>query len=138
MAERMVTCPSCHKKVPAGSWCPLCGAAIGKFAWLAGLGEEAPPPPIPAAGNPGWYPAADTPGQQRYWDGYRWNGRVRRAPDARAGTAQARPPEQDQKDAASDGVDPVDQLERLARLKAAEAITEEEFEEAKRRLLDRI
>jgi hypothetical protein len=138
VAELMVTCPSCHKEVLEGSWCPLCGARLSELAWLAGLGSTEPPTPFPEAGKSGWYPIADTPGQQRYWDGYRWTDRFRQAPEVPADASPGSVPDGDlQKEPESD-VDPVDQLERLANLKDKGLLTEQEFEEAKRRLLNRI
>jgi Protein of unknown function (DUF2510)/Short C-terminal domain len=111
---------------------------LGEFAWLAGLHSEAPPAPFPESGNPGWYPTAETPGQQRYWDGYRWTDRLRQAPDAPADAAPSFFSDGDEEKVPDSDVDPVGQLERLANLKVEGLVTEQEFEEAKRRLLDRI
>lgn len=144
MAEKRVSCPSCGREASAGQRCPHCGVQISEFAWLAGLAEEAPsaPGPMPGSGVAGWYPVAGMPGQQRRWNGYQWTDQLRRAPVAAADQAPVSPdlggPGGGPDNSREPAVDPVEQLERLAKLQAAGAITEEEFEEAKKRLLDRI
>jgi hypothetical protein len=122
---------------------------------------EGPSPFRPTFGVPGWYPDEGRPGIQRYWDGEEWTSDAREAPEAPEAAPSPSPTPADLEPSngsraeeepavggelaeapappreASPG-DPISQLTELARLRDAGALTDEEFEAAKSKVLRRI